>query len=141
MQILKLSGQTSVADIVAAAYGLKSNDPALPTAEKNLIAANPSLGGNVAGLPKNTVIAVPPLNGATAAGATTVDPVGSAFRPRLQNLSAAVTLAAAQRTAPTTTTAPLGTAPGATTTPPALAQLDFSILQGDLAAFEKLFGG
>ena len=143
MQILKLSGQTAVADIAAAAYGLKSNDPALAAAQKNLIAANPSLGGNLSTLPKNTVIAVPPLNGVAAAGAgaTTVDPVGSAFRARLQNLSAGVTLAATQRSAPTATTAHLGTAPGATTTPPALAQLDFSVLQSDLAAFAKLHGG
>jgi hypothetical protein len=35
----------------------------------------------------------------------------------------------------------LGTAPGATTTPPALASLDFSVLQSDLAAFAKLHGG
>jgi hypothetical protein len=138
MQILKLSGQTTVADIAAAAYGLKSNDPALPTAEKNLIAANPALGGNLASLPKNTVVAVPPLNGVAGAGATTVDPIGSAFFARLQNLSAAVNAAAAPRSAPTSTTAPLGTAPGASTTQPTLAQLDFSVLQSDLAAFTKL---
>lgn len=141
MQILKLSGQTTIADIAATAYGLKSNDPALATAEKNLIAANPSLGGNVAALPKNTVIVVPPLNGVAGAGATTVDPIGSAFSARLQNLSAAATLAAAPRSAPIASTALLGTAPGATTTPPALAKLDFSVLQSDLAAFAKLHSG
>jgi hypothetical protein len=140
MQILKLSGQATIADVAAAAYGLKATDPALAAAEKNLIAANPSLGGNVAALPKNTVVAVPPLNGVPAVGpgATTVDPIGSAFRARLQNLSAAVTAAAAPRSAPTAATALLGSAPGATTTAPAPAQLDFSVLQSDLAAFIKL---
>jgi hypothetical protein len=141
VQILKLSGQTTVADIAAAAYNLKPTDPSLAAAEKNLIAANPALAGSLTVLPKNTVIAVPPLNGVAAAGATTVDPTGSAFRARLQKLSAAVTAAAAPRSAPTATTAPLGAAPGATTTATPLPQLNFSILQSDLAAFAKLHGG
>jgi hypothetical protein len=140
MQILKLSGQTTVADIAATAYGLKPNDPALATATRNLIAANPSLAGNIAALPKATIVSVPPLNGVAGAGATTVDPIGSAFRARLQNVSAAATSAAAPRSAPTTSTAPLGTAPGATTTAPGLPQLDFSVLQSDLAAFAKVHG-
>lgn len=140
MQILKLSGQTNIADVAAAAYGLKANDPA---AQKNLIAANPSLGGNVAALAKNTVIVVPPLNGARAAGPAivTVDPVGGAFRARLQNLSAATVAAAAPRSAPTPATSSLGATPGATTTGAGLPQLDFSVLQGSLANFIKLFGG
>jgi hypothetical protein len=141
MQILQFSGQTAVADIVAKAYNLKQTDPQMATATKNFIAANPAFGGNLAAVPKGTIMVVPPLNGNLhSAGATTVDPVSSAFRMRLTNLTANASLAAAARDTPNAPTAPLGAAPGATTPTSALAKLDFTVLQQDLAAFAKLHG-
>jgi len=142
MQILQFGGQTAVADIVAKAYGLRPNDPQMATATKNFIAANPAFGGNLTAIPKGTIMVVPPLNGNFhSAGATTVDPVRSAFDLRLTNLTANANLAAAQRNAPSSSTGALGTAPGATTPTSALAKLDFTVLQQDLAAFAKLHGG
>jgi hypothetical protein len=141
MQILQFSGQTAVADIVAKAYGLQPNDPQIATATKNFIAANPAFGGNLTAVPKGTIMVVPPLNGNThSAGATTVDPVASAFHARLTNLTANANLAAIQRATPVASTSALGTTPGAATPPPALAKLDFTVLQQDLAAFAKLHG-
>ncbi len=141
MQILQFSGQTAVADIVAKAYGLPPNDPQIAAATKNFIAANPAFGGNLTAVPKGTIMVVPPLNGNLhSAGATTVDPVRSAFNLRLTNLTANASLAATQRSAPSASTAPLGAVPGATTPTSALAKLDFTVLQQDLAAFAKLHG-
>jgi hypothetical protein len=140
MQVFQLSGQTSVTDIAAEVYGLKAADPALATATRNLVVANPALGGNVSALPKGTLIAVPLLNGApaTRAAAVSIDPLANAYRKRLQNLGAAATLAASQRGSPSTATAPLGAVAGAATTAPSLPALDFTVFQQDLAAFLKI---
>jgi hypothetical protein len=139
MQVFQLSGQTSVTDIAAAVYGLKAADPALATAARNLVGANPALGGNVAALPKGTLIAVPLLNGApsTMAAAVSIDPLANAYRKRLQNIGAGATLAAAQRSSPSTMTTPLGAVSGAAATAP-LPTLDFTVFQQDLAAFLKI---
>jgi hypothetical protein len=141
MQILQFSGQTAVTDIAAKAYGLQPNDPQMAAAVKNLIAANPALGGNLTAIPKGTLLVIPAQNGNFhSAGATTVDPVSSAFHTRLTNLTTNANLAAAQRDTPNAPTAPLGAAPGATTPTSALAKLDFTVLQQYLAAFAKLHG-
>ena len=73
MQIIPLRKASSIADVVAQAYGLTSTDPHAAAAATALTAANPQLSGNISALAPNTPIIVPPLAGATATTTNAVD--------------------------------------------------------------------
>lgn len=65
MQIIPLQKASTIADVVAQAYGLKSTDPLAAAAAQALTNANPQLTGNISTLVPNTPIVVPTLPGAT----------------------------------------------------------------------------
>jgi hypothetical protein len=70
---IPLQKASSIADVVAQAYGLKSTEPLAAAAATALTAANPQLSGNISALAPNTPIVVPTLAGATATMTSAVD--------------------------------------------------------------------
>jgi hypothetical protein len=114
VQIIPLQKASSIADVVAQAYGLKSTDPLAAAAATALTKANPELGGNISTLAPNTPIIVPTLPGATATTTNAVDTSGAAVNGLLAKLQQS-----AQQTA---TTPPV--LPGATADPTTVTELN-----------------
>jgi hypothetical protein len=90
VQIIPLQKASSIADVVAQAYGLKSTDQLAAAAATALTNANPQLSGNISALAPNTPIIVPPLPGATATTTNAVDTNGAALNGLLAKLQQSV---------------------------------------------------
>jgi hypothetical protein len=95
VQIIPLQKASSIADVVAQAYGLRPTDSLAAAAAKALTDANPQLSGNIGSLAPNTPIIVPTLAGATATTTNAVDTNGAALNGLLAKLQQSVQQATA----------------------------------------------
>jgi hypothetical protein len=115
VQIIPLQKASSISDVVAQAYGLKSTDPLAAAAAQALTNANLPLTGDISALAPNTPIIVPTLPGATTTTTNVVDTnaamlggLVAKLQQSLQQAQAAPPVQSGQTTADPTTIAELG---------------------------------
>jgi hypothetical protein len=130
MQIARLQGEKSVAEIVTRVYGLKADDPRAAAAGKALAAANPHLSGNLARLPAGTPVIVPAVAGLNANSAAVVDPKQAAWIGILDKLIESAQQASNAQATGLATSRPKTSDPQRTKA--------LTLLREDIAQFKKL---